>query len=438
MTITKAVSRPSSAVARLYASALISLLAATAHAQAPRPEVRFPTPSDIQVMTAMKGEYRTILGSVVDGELDAGGGFTALGVRPGPEDVRENFIIQPYDTSKFAGNLGLSRRGTGLGGGALLVTRTNGGALLGSYHDRSKTPNPVEYAACPLKPGEPSDAKFSQSPLWVSLGSRQHKPDGTYVVQVSIQNVSTHDEVIGGGDHLWLAGSSGEVPSSDPRNPADGRHYRGGETNLKPCQWVTVAYTFDRLPSAPRDLFFQPGYGKRVKWDVAIDFTPQRPEPTPAPQPQPQPGPATTPIPRPQPAPVGVGPSVGGAFGAAQTYGPWSFQIDELVRGPDGNYQAVLTVRNASQQRLGFTITDLDASLIDADGRTVRRLGNLYLASSTGPVSALERNAATNYLEPGDQLRARLLFQVTAAFKPVQIRLKEPVRSGAARTFPVR
>jgi len=124
--------------------------------------------------------------------------------------------------------------------------------------------------------------------------------------------------------------------------------------------------------------------------------------------------------------------------GGQETYGPWTFKLDELVRGPDGNYQAVVTVRNASQQRLGFTVTDLDASLIDADGRTVRRLGNLYLASSTGPASALERNAATNYLEPGDQLRARLLFQGTAAFKPVQIRLKEPVRSGVVRTFPVR
>jgi hypothetical protein len=55
-----------------------------------------------------------------------------------------------------------------------------------------------------------------------------------------------------------------------------------------------------------------------------------------------------------------------------QTYGPWAFQVAELTRGPDGNYQAVVTVRNASQQRLEFTITDLDASLIDADGRSVR------------------------------------------------------------------
>jgi hypothetical protein len=208
--------------------------------------------------------------------------------------------------------------------------------------------------------------------------------------------------------------------------------------NLKPCGWVTVAYTFDRLPSAPRDLYFQPSYGKRAKWDVSGDFTSSPPErqPTPAPRPQPQPGPAPTPAP--QPVSEAGRPAAGGAFGGMQSYGPWSFQVAELARGPDGNYQAVVTVRNASQQRLGFTITDLDASLIDADGRTVRRLGNLYLASPTGPASALERNPSTNYLEPGDQLRARLLFQGTAAFDPVQIRLKEPVRSGATRTFPTR
>jgi hypothetical protein len=174
---------------------------------------------------------------------------------------------------------------------------------------------------------------------------------------------------------------------------------------------------------------------------VAQDFAaqPQSPRPQPAPQPQPGPGPTPSPqpAPTPQPVPVGEAPA-GGALGGLESYGPWGFKLDELVRGPDGNYQAVVTVRNASQQRLGFTITDLDASLIDADGRTIRRLGNLYLASSTGPASALERNASTNYLEPGDQLRARLLFQGTAGFKPVQIRLKEPVRSGAVRTFPVR
>jgi hypothetical protein len=107
-------------------------------------------------------------------------------------------------------------------------------------------------------------------------GHKERKPDGTYVVQVRIQNVSANDEVIGGGDHLWLAGASGEVPSGDPRNPADGRHYRGGAMNLKPCGWVTVAYTFDRLPSAPRDLYFQPSYGRRAKWDVSGDFTSSR------------------------------------------------------------------------------------------------------------------------------------------------------------------
>lgn len=111
--------------------------------------------------------------------------------------------------------------------------------------------------------------------------------------------------------------------------------------------------------------------------------------------------------------------------------------MDELARGPDGHIQAVVTVRNASQQRLPFTITDIEAFLINEEGRTVQRLGNLYRVSPGGAVAALV-NAGSSYLEPGDQIRGRLLFPDTRRFDPVQLRLKEPVKSQTVNTYPMR
>jgi hypothetical protein len=120
-----------------------------------------------------------------------------------------------------------------------------------------------------------------------------------------------------------------------------------------------------------------------------------------------------------------------------QNYGGWDFKVDELVRGPDGHIQAVVSVRNASRTRMPFTITDLDAYLIDANGRTVQRHGNLYRVSPGGPVAALV-NAGSSQLEPGDELRARLLFHPSKGFNPISLRLKEPVSSQRVNTHAIR
>lgn len=43
-----------------------------------------------------------------------------------------------------------------------------------------------------------------------------------------------------------------------------------------------------------------------------------------------------------------------------------------------------------------------------------------------------------SYLEPGDEIRARILFPNSKAFRPVKLRLKEPVRSLTTNTYPLR
>jgi hypothetical protein len=97
----------------------------------------------------------------------------------------------------------------------------------------------------------------------------------------------------------------------------------------------------------------------------------------------------------------------------------------------------VFTVRNSSRQRLSFSITDFDAYLINADDRSIRRLGNLHAASVTGPASSLER-IGMSYLEPGDTLRSRILFPGTKGWEPVKLRIKEPVRSLTTNNYPLR
>jgi hypothetical protein len=119
-----------------------------------------------------------------------------------------------------------------------------------------------------------------------------------------------------------------------------------------------------------------------------------------------------------------------------QPFGPWEFKVDAISRGPDGHIQMIVTVRNASNRQMPFTITDIDAHLIDANGRSVQRHGNLYRVTPDGPVAALV-NAGSSYLEPGDQIRGRLLFPNTKEFAPVQLRLREPVKSQTVVTHPM-
>ena len=46
-------------------------------------------------------------------------------------------------------------------------------------------------------------------------------------------------------------------------------------------------------------------------------------------------------------------------------------------------------------------------------------------------------NAGASALEPGDEIRGRLLFHPSKGFTPAQLRLKEPVVSGTVNTYPM-
>lgn len=428
-------------------AAVVLTVASGAAAQPADPAPRRPTGGDIGLMDAMKGRYLMSDGVVLSGKRDFGS-FEALGVKSDDSGAVPKLSLQPYDDRRFVGWWTKLRNGSQIGLGALdLEWRTADQALIGTVQDRS-TLNyspPKPFAACLAVEAIMPDARPAGAALWVSLGSRERRPDGRYVVQATLQNASPRYKTVDVTHRMYLLSPQGEARSLDARMDADGRPFQGGALDLAPCRALTVFYAFTQPPGSATELAFVESQTRRASWDVSADFAEQpaptpepAPGPSPAPAPGPQPAPAPAPQPAPPPAPAPVPPASGGALGGMQTYGPWSYGVEELVRGPDENYQAVVTVKNASQQRLGFTITDLDVSLIDKDGRTIRRLGNLYLPSSTGPVPALERNAATNYLEPGDQLRVRIAFPGTAAFEPTQIRVKEPVRSAQTRTFPVR
>jgi hypothetical protein len=231
--------------------------------------------------------------------------------------------------------------------------------------------------------------------------------------------------------------------------PTDSAGATLGHRKMETCGTVQLHFTWQDLPVESQRFLLRTKYDELAEFDLDLPFeggvapapapepAPQ-PAPAPTPTPAPPPPPAPAPVPAPAPAPVPV-PGSGVPTGASSfsNYGPWQYKVDELVRGPDGHFQLVFSVRNASRQRLPFSITDFDATLIDADGRGIRRLGNLHAASVTGPASSLER-IGMSYLEPGDTMRGRVLFPGTKEFQPIQLRIKEPVRSLTTNSYPLR
>lgn len=150
----------------------------------------------------------------------------------------------------------------------------------------------------------------------------------------------------------------------------------------------------------------------------------------PAPPPQ-------TPAPAPSPSPGSGG--VPSGAGSWQLYGSiWSFKVDELVQGPDGHWQAIVSVRDESTDRVGMTASEIEAFLINEDGETIRQTGNLYRPSVTGPVASLERLTGTQWMEKGDTIRVRLVWDQSKDLHPIKLRVRDSGHDPVIREFPLR
>jgi hypothetical protein len=129
---------------------------------------------------------------------------------------------------------------------------------------------------------------------------------------------------------------------------------------------------------------------------------------------------------------------VGGVASDYEGYGPWDFKLDQLKVGVDGQWQAVIGVRNAAPHRQGLVASEIKVFLINEDGETLANWGELYKASVEGPSVGLEPVPGTLWLEPGDEMRVRLRFADSRKVRPVKIRLQSTGATAQIRTFPVR
>ncbi|MDO9338754.1 MAG: hypothetical protein Q7T61_20370 [Caulobacter sp.] len=189
-------------------------------------------------------------------------------------------------------------------------------------------------------------------------------------------------------------------------------------------------------------------------WDISAVIAAARasaPPPAPAPTPDPPAGdeadippPA---IPAPPASPGTGGPSLPSQEGSGagvpaalrswSNYGIWDFRVEELKPGPDGDWQAVVRVRDAAIYRVGLSTDGVKLWLFDEDGRSVENNDVLYRASVSGSANQLEGIPQTMWMEKGDEVRVRLLIHGSKGFKPVRLRLGSGDRETLSRTWPM-
>lgn len=248
--------------------------------------------------------------------------------------------------------------------------------------------------------------RFVAPGVWLRRMGASQAAGSPVRATVAVYNVNTRAQAF---DFNALSGTlrspQGAAPSSAVLDEA-GAPLRG-PVSIERCGHKTAVLTF---PAATSGLAMPElragGAGASFLVVVQAPFGPVPPAPTPPEQPAPPsppppstPGPPAPPsappsvpnLPPPQPTPP-AGP-VGGVpaeAGSWQQYGPnWSFKVDELAPGPDGHWQAVVSVRSENRVRIGMHPSEIQAYLIDADGQALRDDGNFYKASAQGGASGL-------------------------------------------------
>lgn len=423
------------------AALLVSTASATAaYAQTPAnpPKVRLPTDYDKRIMKSIEGSWITNSGSQIDiFTRDTGDAMAAAIVKPADDGYGEGFLIQPYDSHKFWGGFAKVAPATGreTDPGYIRVEAINESALTGA---RMTATASTGFSACRASARPGGDAHVSGR-FWVGIDGHRKQPDGSYKVTATLLNIEGQKITIPADNPMTLDGQGKALASATARQ-ANGEVFHQWP-ELAPCQATQVSYIFDKVPSGAQRLTFHGSWGTPPSWDVAADFarTPPGSGTGPSTPPAPPPPPPPPPPPRaPSSDPAPQQPSGSGASSGWQRYGDiWSFKLDELGRGPDGSWQAVVSVRSESRDKVGLTASEIDAYLTNADGETLPEAGNLYKASVTGTAAGLEKLSGTQWMQQGDTMRVRLLFLDSARFNPIRFRLKSSGGDSTSRNFPV-
>lgn len=118
----------------------------------------------------------------------------------------------------------------------------------------------------------------------------------------------------------------------------------------------------------------------------------------------------------------GIQPVANAGFERFETY---SIRIDSFGAGPDGNYQAVLTLKNTSPKKASVTASSFGLVMLNSYNEPRPFFGNLYNADSMGPIAALAKLQDAVVLEPQEQTRVRVMWRDSAGFQPTKLRLVE-------------
>ncbi|MGR4866715.1 hypothetical protein [Caulobacter sp. LARHSG274] len=374
---------------------------------------------DLKEIAKFAGAYRTSLGGVV-GVTWSGTRFVGVTQARGPRGG-ESFELVPTNFGEQTGDWRVKSKT-----GEVLETHRAKTSLSfftprginADFADDAPT-----WLACRIQAGvSDGDFHYGNGPYWIALEQQARRGAGLEVI-LKVQRFGFANPLSAPFD-VYLEGQ--KLPGVKTALQPD--------SDVGPCQVGRVKVVFSDVHAA-KSLIVATGGLQVATW--ALPPADQTPTPGPAPTPPPSPGPAPAPSPAPFPAPQSQGDVPVGA-GTFQTYGIWAFKVDELGRGPDGQWQAVVTVRNAANSRFGMVASEIKVFLINADGQSLVNWGDLYKASVIGPASALEKLSGVQWMEPGDQIRLRLRWDGSRTFKPTRLRLQSTGASATSRTFDLR
>lgn len=120
-----------------------------------------------------------------------------------------------------------------------------------------------------------------------------------------------------------------------------------------------------------------------------------------------------------------------------ENFGTYAIRIEELGTGRDGEYQALLTVRNKGAREAGLVASHIRMTLISAENEPRINFGDLYQPDVVSPTGALTKFENTIVLQPGEQTRIRLTFVGSKGFAPKKVRLREYVDAEATVTYTI-
>lgn len=412
-------------------------------------------------LAALAGRYRTSVGTMMT-FVYADGGLRGNSQTVGAKaDLAETVELR-MDEGKLAGELHGYTGGRKVPIGPIRFDPGQRQPFVGRFADGRRA---HAYTACPVAEDEIADWRDPRIRIGFGLWARLDE------VRVSLSS-SRQSRVVeakltvwsvsSGGSVLVWAGTGGEGRTMMGRTTGFGGE-PGALPQLQPCQQTSMVFRTSGIDESYDSLMLEGtinGARFALPWDIRAELAkvsvpPASPLPDTAPAQSPPSPPPPAPIPAAPPAspgsPLGnTGPSrptTGGTAVAGSVpvgtetysnYGIWDFRIEELKPGPDGHWQAVLWVRDAASYPVGMAPGQVTLVLIDEDGRTLRSDPLLYRASVPGPITGLQVIPQTLWMEKGDEIRLRVVFDNSAGFQPVRFRIAGGGHDPLSRTFDFR